>query len=185
MSGKTLSEQKSADLVEKALDKGEGIFELSSGVKLKTKDTINPSIIIDILSELESKRPEPPVVYIQAIDRDEVNLDDPRYIDRLQRWETVSAGRIADALILTGTEIEFIPEGIEKPEDDEWLEVLNALGFRLNRNSKPARYLAWVKHVAIIDQHDWEAITDNVGRQAGVTEADVKRAQGSFQTKDG
>lgn len=184
MSGKTLGEQKSADLVEKALDKGDGIFELSSGVKLRTKDTINPSIIIDILAELESKRPEPPVVYVKAIDREEVNLDDPDYIDRLQRWETVSAGRIADALILTGTEIKFIPKGLEKPEDDEWLEVLRVLGFRLAYDSKPARYLAWVKHVAIQDQFDWEAITENVGRQAGVTEADVQRAQDSFPDKD-
>jgi len=175
-----LPEQGSAQMVDKLLETEKDVIELSSGVVLKIKDKIRPSIIIDILSDVEDKRPEPPTVYVEAIGREEVNLDDPGYIDRVNRWETVSAGRIADALILLGTEIESIPKGLEKPEDSGWIDMVETLGFRLNRRSDSARYLAWVKHVAIEDQDDWTKITEAVGRKAGVTEADVQRAQNSF-----
>lgn len=180
----TSGDQKTLKIVEEALEKRKDIFELSSGVVLKTKAKINPSVIIDILSAVEKVRPEAPVIYIENLDREEINYDDPEYVDRLGRWETVSAGRIADALILLGTEIKSIPKGVEKPEGNAWIETLEVLGFKLNRRSTPARYLAWVKHVAIQDQDDWEAITENVGRMAGVTEADVKRAQSSFPGKE-
>lgn len=178
------NDQKTLKLVKEAQEKRKDIIELSSGVVLKTKAKINPSVIIDILSAVEENRPEPPIVYIEDIDRDEINLDDPDYIESLGRWETVSAGRIADALILLGTEIKSVPKGVEKPDGNAWVETLEVLGFKLNRRSTPARYLAWVKHVAIQDQDDWEAITENVGRMAGVTEADVKRAQSSFPDKE-
>jgi len=176
-------ENETAKLVDKVLEKKEGVFELSSGVVLRLKNTINPSVIIDILSELESGRPEPPVVYIEALDREEINYDDPNYISRKDRWETVSAGRIADALILLGTEIESLPKKIEGPNGNKWIDKYEALGFKIKRNSESARYLAWVKHEAIQNQKDWEAITENVGRLAGVSEADVKLAQDSFPDK--
>lgn len=175
-----LPEQESAQMVDEILTERKDVVELKSGVVLKVKDRIKPSIIIDILSDVEDKRPEAPVVYLEKFGREEINLDDPDYLERLNRWETVSAGRIADALILIGTEVQSVPEGLEQPEDNGWLDMVETLGFTLNRHSKAARYLAWVKHVAIEDQDDWLAITEAVGRQAGVTEADVKRAQNSF-----
>ena len=175
-----LPEQESAQMVDKVLASTKDVVELSSGVVLRIKDKIKPSIIIDILSDVEEKRPEPPTVYIEAIGREEVNLDDPGYVDRFNRWETVSAGRIADALILLGTTIESVPDGLDLPEDNGWLDMVETLGFSLNRRSQSARYLAWVKHVAIEDQDDWTSITEAVGRKAGVTEADVQRAQNSF-----
>ena len=180
MSEKTnLPEQESAAMVDR-LETRKDVIELSSGVVLKIKPKIKPSIIIDILSDVEEKRPQPPTNYIEALGREEVNFDDPAYIDQFERWETVSAGRIADALILLGTEIESIPKGLDTPADNGWIDMVETLGFRLNRNSKSARYLAWVKHVAIEDQADWEKITIRVGQQAGVREADVQKAQDSF-----
>lgn len=175
-----LPEQDSANMVDELLTERKDVIVLSSGVSLKIKDKIRPSIIIDILSDVEEKRPEPPVVYLEKFGREEVNFDDPDYLEKVSRWETVSAGRIADALILLGTEIESVPEGVDWPADSGWIEIVETLGFNLNRHSKSARYLAWVKHVAIEDQDDWMMITEAVGRQAGVTEADVKRAQNSF-----
>ena len=182
-----LSEQESAEMVERIDKKNEreNVFELSTGVVLKLKKSINPSTVIDILSEVESQRPEPPVVYLEQFGREEVNYDDPNYTDQMDRWEIVSSGRIADALILKGTEVEKVPNDLPKPEDNSWIEELEVLGLHLNRHSKAARYLAWVKHVAIQDQHDWEEITANVGRLAGINEADVKRAQDSFPGKKG
>ena len=183
--GATLNEQETAEVVEKAQEKNRDVVEFSTGVKLKVKDQMNPSVLIDILSDLESKRPEPPIVYIEALDREEINMDDPSYIDRLNRWETASSGRIADALILIGTEVTFVPEGVESQDDNSWIGILEVLGFKMNRRSKAARYLAWVKHVAIQNVKDWEMITEQVGRRAGVSEADVNRAQSSFPDKKG
>lgn len=176
-----LPEQETADLVDRIEQKtDEDVFELSSGVVLRLKDKINPSILIDILSELETKRPEPPVVYLEQFGREEVNYDDPKYQDRLQRWEVQNSGRIADALVLKGTEVESIPDDLDTPDDNGWIEELEVLGFTINRFSKSARYLAWVKHVAIEDKNDWEVVIAHVGKLAGVNESDVKRAQSAF-----
>lgn len=181
----TLPEQESADLVEKIENKREDVFELSTGVILRLKERINPSTIIDILSELEKQRPEAPIVYLESFGREEVNYDDPDYIENVERWEVISSGRMADALILKGTSIEFLPEDMPGPSDNEWIEELEVLGFRLNRHSVPARYLAWVKHVAMQDEDDWKEVMAQVGRLAGVNEADVRRAQDSFPGKKG
>lgn len=183
--GATLPEQKNAEAVQKAQNKSKDVIEFSTGVKLKVKEQMNPSVIIDILADLESVRPEPPTVYVEAIDREEINLEDPEYLKRLGRWEIVGSRRMVDALILIGTELLLIPKGIDKPEDSGWIGMLEVLGFKLNRRNKAARYLAWVKHVAIKTEDDWTVITENVGRRAGVSESDVQRAQSSFQDKSG
>ena len=177
--------KKTTELVERAQEKNKDVVEFSTGVKLKIKEEMNPSVLIDILADLEKERPEPPVVYVEALDREEINLQDPEYIKRLQRWETASSGRIADALVLIGTESHFVPEKLEKPNDNGWIGMLEVLGFKLNRRSEAARYLAWVKHVAIQTVGDWELLTEQVGRRAGVSKSDVKLAQDSFPSKKG
>ena len=125
------------------------IIEFSTGVKLRIKEEISPSTLIDIVADLEETRPEPPVVYIEALDREEINLDDPEYAKRLERWDTLGTRRILDALILLGTETLFIPEGMETPDDNDWIGILDVLGKKINRRSKAIRYLGWVKNVAI------------------------------------
>ena len=183
MSGEDI--KKTTELVARAEEKNRDVVRFSTGVELKIKEEMNPSVLIDILADLEKERPEAPVVYIEDLDREEINLDDPEYTKRLNRWETASSGRIADALVLIGTETHFIPEKLEKPEGNEWIGMLEVLGFKLNRRSKAARYLAWVKHVAIQTVGDWELLTEQVGRRAGVSQADVKLAQDSFPDKKG
>ena len=165
--------------------KNDDIIEFSTGVKLRINEEISPAILIDIVADLEEKRPEPPIVYIEALDREEVNLDDPDYAVRLERWDTVGTKRILDALILIGTEVEFVPKDLEKPKDNDWIAKLEVLGFKINRRSDSIRYLAWVKHVAIKTVEDMKVLTEQVGRRAGVSEADVQLAQKSFQDKDG
>ena len=179
-----LPEQKSAEAIQEAQNKNKDVVEFSTGVKLKIKEQMNPSVIIDVLADLEEDRPDPPTVYIEALDREEINLDDPTYIERLGRWEIVGSRRIVDALILIGTELLSVPKGMEEPKDSSWIGVLEVLGFKLNRRSEAARYLAWVKHVAIETEDDWAVITESVGRRAGVSESDVQRAQSSFQDKN-
>jgi len=174
-----------AKLVERAEEKNKDVVEFSTGVRLKIKEQMNPSVLIDILADLEKDRPEPPVIYIETLDREEINLEDPEYIKRLNRWETMSSGRIADALVLIGTEEDFIPEELDNPNDNGWIGMLEVLGFKLNRRSKAARYLAWVKHVAIQNVGDWELLTEQVGRRAGVSKSDVELAQNSFPDKKG
>lgn len=183
--GTTLPEQKNAEAVQKAQNKSKDVIEFSTGAKIKVKEQMNPSVFIDILADLEAVRPDPPTTYVEAIDREEVNLEDPEYLKNLGRWEIVGSRRMVDALILIGTEFLSAPKGLASPEDNDWIGVLEVLGFKLNRRSKASRYLAWVKHVAIKTADDWAVITENVGRRAGVSESDVQRTQSSFQDKSG
>ena len=182
--GAISNEQESAKLVQKAQSKNIDIIEFSTGVKLRIKEEISPSILIDIIADLEEERPEPPVVYIEAIDREEINLDDPDYAKRLERWDTVGTKRILDTLLLIGTEIESVPKGMEKPEGNDWIGVLEVLGFKINRRNKSVRYLFWVKNVAIKTVEDLRMVTEQVGRRAGISEADVQLAQASFPDKE-
>jgi hypothetical protein len=181
--GATLNE--SAELARKVKEKDNNVLEFSTGVKLKINEEISPSILIDIVADLEEGRPEPPIHYIEELDREEVNLDDPEYAKRLERWDTLGTKRILDALILIGTEVEFIPEKMQKPTDNDWLGILEVLGFKINRRNKSVRYLSWVKHVAIKTVDDMKLITEQVGRRAGVSAADVELAQKSFPDKKG
>lgn len=185
VNGDISEEQKAVNLAKNVSGKGSDVIEFSTGVKLRIKEEVGPSILIDIVSEEEKNRPEPPEVYIESLDRYEINFDDPNYVKELQRWDMVSTKRVLDALILLGTEVEFIPEGIEKPMDNGWIALREILGFKVNRRDEQVRYLAWVKHVAIKTTEDLRMVTERVGRRAGVPEVDVDLAQKSFPGKDG
>jgi hypothetical protein len=183
-SGENLKE--SAGVAKRVEEKqNNDVIEFSTGVKLRIKEEISPSTLVDIVADLEESRPQPPTVYIESLDRDEINFDDPEYAKRLERWDTLGTKRILDALILLGTEILFVPKGMEKPEDNMWIGLQEVLGFKINRRNEAVRYLAWVKAVAMKNVNDLKVMTEQVGRRAGVSEADVQLAQKSFPGKDG
>jgi len=183
--GAISNEQEAVDLVSKARSKNDDVIEFSTGVKLKINNELSSTILIDIIADLENDRPEPPEVYVEAIDRYEINFDDPEYAKRLERWNTVGSRRIIDALILLGTEVYFVPEGTETHNDNKWIGLLEVLGFKINRRDDSERYLAWVKRVAVKTTNDLKELTEQVGRRAGVSESDVNLAQSSFPGKKG
>lgn len=153
---------------------------LSSGVVLRVKSDVNPMVFLDIMTDMDKNRPTPPTVYVESLGRYEENPDHPDYVSRVKAYDAVYASRMNDALILLGTEFKSTTKKCGKPEDDEWIEEMELLGIHINRMSKAARYLGWVKRVAVRNAKDMLEIQRKAGRIAGVSEEDVAAAAKSF-----
>lgn len=147
---------------------------LSSGVTLRGKQA-NPLILVQVMAAFP--RPEPPMVYMQAMGREIENPDDPDYIERLQSWKMEYADRMVTAMVSLGTELVSVPKGMARPEKDDWLEEYSLLGLPLHPESKAWRYLTWVKYHAVKNENDMKLIQEVVGRLSGVRESAVKSAE--------
>lgn len=159
------------------------VLKLSNGVELLIK-RISPAIFIDIMTEADEGRPQPPVTYIERLGRDEANPDDPDYQERLRAFNVQRSKRMSDMFLIYGTRLYACPAGIESPDvDGEWLE--NARELQIDsKNTKRGRYLLWLKTVALEDADDYAKVMEEVGRKSGVRTADVEAAQESFRPEN-
>lgn len=162
----------------RALDSAQGPQDdnitLSSGVVLRGKQA-NPLILVQVMAAFP--RPEPPLVYMQAMGREIENSDDPNYIERLQSWKLEYADRLVTAMVTLGTELVSKPKSVAGPEKDDWLEEYSLLGLPVHPESKTWRYLTWVKFYAVKNEEDMKLIQEVVGRLSGVRESAVKSAE--------
>src|SRR3990167_1668538 len=111
---------------------------LSNGIRLRCKSVP----ILTVRYALTAiKKPEPPIVHNEEKGRSEAWEGDPAYQAELSRWEEHIGETSLNVMIMLGTEIDKIPEGVYHPEDDEWVETLEAAGISVNTNTKAARYL--------------------------------------------
>lgn len=171
---------KTVEAVDKVLQPQSDTATLSSGVVLRGKQA-NPLILVQVMAAFP--RPEPPLVYMQAMGREVENPDDPDYIERLQSWKMEYSNSMVTAMITLGTELESKPKKMPGPDDDEWLEEFSLLGLPTHPQSKSWRYLMWVKFQAIKSDKDMELIKELVGRLSGVRESTVRSAE-SFSGSD-
>jgi hypothetical protein len=155
------------------------VIELSSGVKLRCKP-IPPWLIADVINEWNDKKPRVPVYVNPEKGREEPNPADPDYNKDLDEWNIAVAMELNNALILMGTEVVEVPEGLPAHDDPEWTSKMQAMG-RLSDN--PHRnYLHWIKYTAAPKiPEDIELIIREVGRLSGVRETDVQAAVSSFR----
>ena len=168
--------------VESTQKQQDDTISLSSGVILRGRQA-NPLILVQVMAAFP--RPEPPMVYIQAMGREMENPDDPDYIERLQSWKMEYADRMVTAMISLGTELVSSPKVTGNPDKDDWLEEYALLGMPVHPESKAWRYLTWVKFRAVRNETDMKLIQEVVGRLSGVRESAVKSAEafpGSDQT---
>jgi hypothetical protein len=149
-------------------------FNLSSGVILRGRRA-NPLVLIQVMAA--KPRPEPPLVYVQAMGREMENPDDPDYIDRLRSWQMEYADRMVTAMILLGTELVSVPKGLSHPDKNDWLEEYSLLGLPTSPENKSWRYLTWLKFRAVKGEQDMKMIQDVVGRLSGVRESSVQSAE--------
>jgi hypothetical protein len=147
---------------------------LSSGVVLRGRRA-NPLVLIQVMAA--KPRPEPPLVYIQAMGREMENPDDPDYIDRLRSWQMEYADRMVTAMILLGTELVSVPKGLSSPDKNDWLEEYALLALPTSPENKSWRYLTWLKFRAVKNENDMKVIQDVVGRLSGVRESAVQSAE--------
>lgn len=151
---------------------------LSSGIVLKLRP-VPPLAMRE--AAISVPQPKPPVVFMESVGRAEENPNDPDYMRAMTRWENDQVFRVADVLMLLGTAVEFVPEGFQRPEDDDWFEQLEVLGLAVDGTNKHKRYLAWLRLHAFTSERDIAAAMTAITSMSGVTEVEVQRAAQAFR----
>jgi hypothetical protein len=155
------------------------VITLSSGVVLKRKKF---SVLrISTLQE-QFRYPEIPEIWDDERKRSIRNPDHPSYKRMKEEVDYKRGLAVTDAVIVFGTEVQFIPAVMPKPEEDSWIEELEAGGLQVKRESKLARYLAWVKFVAVIDDKDLNKILTAVMEMMGISESNIADAMDGFRS---
>ena len=150
---------------------------LSNGVRLRVKKV--PPLA---LSNVERKFPLPPVPTVKSPSGKEVPWeDDPNWIRACQEVEARRSVAQIDILLALGTELEYVPDGMESVDSDGWAEALEEIGMDV-RTSKAGRYLDWLKLYGISDKDDLGLISSAVVRLMGVSSEDVSDALDRFKS---
>lgn len=113
--------------------------------------------------------------------RVEDNPGDPEYNAAMDEYgqQTFDAG--ANVMLAAGTSLKSAPKGVDKPEDSDWLEVLEAAGFEPDLKSKTSRYLSWLSYYAITSEKDVVLVVMAVTKLSGVPESEVAAAVETFR----
>ena len=149
-----------------------------NGVVLKLKK-VSRFIIVEMGRKVAM--PKVPVIYIEDKGRAEENPNDPDYIAAVTEANYQRSMATITASLTLGTEIESLPEGMAGPQDNEWIEIVEALGIEVPKDNKRLRYAAWLKYIAL-DGNSFDALILLVLKFSGLTtEADVTQAQEGFR----
>lgn len=125
--------------------------------------------------------PKMPMVMIPDREDPEPNPNDPDYLLALDKQFNDQFLVTAEAMMLLGTYLKSVPEGAFLPEDDGWIEPLEALGIQVDVENKHKRYLSWLRYHAIATQNDQYRVLNAVTMMSGVTEVEVQRAAAAFR----
>lgn len=178
--------QRNIDAAAKITDEQPNVQDtitLSNGTVLRCKAV--PLLTVRHAA-ISIEKPEPPTVFHEDKGRSEIWEGDPAYQEALANWEERIGDVTFNVMIMLGTAIESIPEGLESPEDETWPEILEATGLTLNLSTKSARYLSWLRFYAITSNEDYVLISEAVARKSGLLQKDVQSALESFRSgKDG
>ena len=157
----------------------DGKITLSTGVVFKLENV--PLFAFDKIKEkVGRERPQVPVVHIESKDRDEPNPNDPDYIAAMESYDSKLNEKLVDMVIVLGTEVDSVPEGFPKAEDEGWATKLKRLDIDIPEDSDE-RYLSWVKLCAMRTAEDLASLLMACARGAGVTEEDVAEQAASFR----
>jgi hypothetical protein len=155
---------------------------LSNGIVLKLK-AVPPLAMRE--AAISVPQPKVPVVFVESLGRAEENPNDPDYARALTRWENDQVFRVADVLMLLGTSVESVPEGYQRPEDEEWFEELEVLGLAVDGSNRHKRRLAWLRMYAFTSERDIAATMAAITALSGTTEVEVGRAAAAFRNNTG
>jgi hypothetical protein len=167
-----------AKVAEARGDAGErGLVTLSNGVVLKCSP-IPPLLLRLAGSEIEA--PAVPTFLNEAKGREEENPEDPDYKRALLDHRLRVGDAAMNIMLAVGTSIEHIPDGVSKPEDDDWIDTLKSAGISVEHATPKARYISWLRMYAVATTEDLNSLTRAVGETASVKEEDVALAAESF-----
>lgn len=153
--------------------------ELTNGIILKLVP-VPPLAMREVTVQL--KPPSVPTVWMEEKQRDEPNPNDPDYIKELTQFSMKQVEMLTNILLSLGTKVETIPDGIEPPESDGWLESLEFLGIVIDTSNKFQRYLSWLRYYALTSGPDITAIVRGVMMTSGTTEEEVQAIIRSFRS---
>ncbi len=182
-SQKAVSKASKAVTKARAAQNGKGVsplVTLTNGIVLRCSQV--PPLLLDYVGQ-QVPEPMPPQVKIVVDgqpDRMEENPDDPDYEEALTAWQRQTNLTAINAMLLAGTKVESVPEGIFKPEDDGWLSTLEALGAVPKMESDTERYLYWLRLDALPSTKDISMVTATVGTGVSISEEAVAEAAASF-----
>lgn len=166
-------------------------IELESGVVLRFKH-VSPLAIR--AAAMRIPQPQPPMVDNPDRGRPEQNPNDPEYLKALIQWQRDQTDASLGIGIIQGTEIESVPDGMYRPEADEWIDELNDMFAALPGNAEPivirkepasARYLDWMRFYALRSEVDIFRLTQILTSGLVLTEKEVADAAASFRRRIG
>lgn len=162
--------------------KDDGLVHLSTGVVL-VPQPIPKMYIMDVVKELEKKRPKVPVEYIPELEREEENPMSPTYIEEKDRFEDMLNTAMIDLVILKGSKLHSVPEDVEPVESEGWVEDYSIFGISVPKTGK-IRYLRWIRSVAAPTDEDVQKLLRKLAPTLGVTEASVDEALSNFPSDE-
>jgi hypothetical protein len=165
-----------ADLEKKPEDAPQDDITLSNGVVFGFKK-INVLRIQTIMDRFEY--PEVPKIHNEDKGRWEENPNDPKYVLECQKVDAERSMAVLDAVMAFGTYVKSLPDTVIPVDDDTWIEELEVINIPVNTKSKLARYLAWVKFVAVVDAEDMTKVAEQFGMSMGISEGRIKEQLGS------
>ena len=125
--------------------------------------------------------PKPPVWRNPDKERDEPNEADPDYRRALERHEAARTEMLFETLVLTGTEVAELPDGLPSHDTPGWETALTFMGIEVPADGA-GRYVAWVKYLAAPGNVDWTALHTPLLIAMGTTEEDVASAIATFRS---
>ena len=181
MSGKSSEEaiEAAAEAVEESEAPQNSVVTLSNGIRLRLKP-VPPFLVRQAAMKLE--RPRVPKMDIGK-GREEDNPDNPSYQEALAEFENRSTDAAVNVMLAAGTEVEFVPKGIAEPDSDDWLPLMAVLEIEIDLDRPIARYLAWMRYVALATAADVTVITSAMSKGIGLTEEDVAATAESFRNR--
>lgn len=156
----------------------DGIITLKNGVQLKKK----PFPILLVQQVIGSfKYPPVPEYWDEDRKRGIKNPNNEDYIRQKDEVDTERGLAAIDAIIAFGTELVSVPEDVIKLEDDSWIDDLELVNISVRRDNRKARYLAWVRNVAITDGRDLELLSALIQNAMGTSGGAVAQAMDGFR----
>lgn len=154
------------------------MLTLKSGVVLRLKP-VALQAIWDAMAKIEE--PKVPTEYIESKGRSEENPMHPDYIAAVEKYEADRTTAAQDVMWALGTDIAEVPDGFQRPEDQDWADKLEVIGVEVSEK-KGLRYLKWLRYCAITGIEDISNFNIEMARVSGTSEEDVAKMAESFRS---
>lgn len=127
------------------------------------------------------ERPKPPTFEVNGVKED--NPADPDYLQAIDEYDERRMACVVEVLRARGTRVKSVPEGMQRPEDDGWVEDARIFGIEPDLSSPTRRYLEWLDLYAIDRTYDGVNLQASLLMKYGILESEVAEAIESFRDR--